>query len=63
MAEWGRLGAISREAKEVAAQERRAPLVDCPICGEVLELNGRTRQRACPLGHYVTHAETKGEAR
>lgn len=45
--------AILKEAREIREQDRqreRDP-VDCPVCGEVLQVNSRGIKN-CPLGHY-----------
>lgn len=55
MAEWGGLRAIIEEAKEIAREEREAPLIDCPICGTPLDKNSRG-QLNCPMGHFRAEA-------
>lgn len=55
MADYGGFGAIVREAKALAEQDRAKPELDCPLCGEPLQFNARG-QANCPLGHYRTNA-------
>lgn len=43
--------AIKEEAKQICAEDRAKPLVDCPICGEVLQENSKSVVD-CPLGHF-----------
>lgn len=59
--DWGGLGGIVNEAHELERSQKAQPLVDCPICGTVLDVNTRN-ERNCPLGHYRTTARTLGEA-
>ena len=47
---WTQLIAIREEQRQVAADEKLAPLVDCPVCGEILDVRDGTYN--CPLGHF-----------
>lgn len=47
----------STERKEWSDQ----PLIDCPVCGEVLDVRPNGLKN-CPLGHYRTRAATKAQA-
>lgn len=59
--DWGGLGGIVNEARELDRSQKAQQLVDCPICGTPLQIN-RRNERNCPLGHYRTTATTLGEA-
>lgn len=59
--DWGGLRGILDEAKDVSRESKQRPLIDCPICGTVLDVNS-WGQRNCPMGHYQTSAATWGEA-
>ena len=50
---WAQLIAITQEAKQVLAEDRAAPVVACPNCGEPLKGNSKGIMR-CPWGHYET---------
>lgn len=57
MSDYGGFGAIAREARALEREERakaRTP-VDCPVCGEPLDVNPRG-VRNCPHGHYQVRA-------
>lgn len=45
---WEELGAIEREAKQLAAAERSAPPVACPVDGTPLE-TGANGALGCPF--------------
>lgn len=49
--DWGGLGAILTEAEQIAADVRSRPDVDCPVCGNRLDVNARG-VRNCDVGHY-----------
>lgn len=49
--DWGGLGGIIDEAKQIAAENRAAPLVDCPLCGTPLDVNARG-MKSCSMGHF-----------
>ncbi|RLC56939.1 MAG: hypothetical protein DRI30_05060 [Chloroflexi bacterium] len=44
--------AITQEAKQIHAEEKARPLIDCPIDGTLLDNNGKYLN--CPLGNYRT---------
>lgn len=50
--------AILKEAREMAAEDRAAPLVDCPVCGHTLDENS-TGVINCPFGHYRKQGRTR----
>lgn len=50
---WDQLIAITQEAKQKLAEDRAAPVVACPACGEPLKANSRGIMN-CPWGHYRT---------
>ncbi len=50
---WDQLAAITQEAKQMLAEDRAAPVVACPACGEPLKGNAAGIMR-CPEGHYET---------
>lgn len=58
---WAQLIGIKAEAREIKAADKAKPIVECPLCGEVLdELNGVV---SCPWGHFrqvgrVRHADS-----
>jgi len=61
MNDWGGLRGIIDEAKQLDADEKARPLVDCPICGTVLQTNTRGAA-SCPLGHFRAPAgATRGQ--
>lgn len=43
--------AIKDEARQMQAEDKAALLVDCPVCGAVLDENSRGEVN-CPMGHY-----------
>lgn len=49
---WDQLISIRKEQRQIAEDERTAPLVDCPFCG--ILLNVRDGQYDCALGHFRT---------
>lgn len=49
--DWGGLRGILDEAKQLREEQRTHVDPDCPICGELLDVNSRG-MRNCPLGHY-----------
>lgn len=51
---WGGLRSIIEEARQIEREDRMRPEVDCPICGEVLQVNSRGVGN-CPMGHYTTN--------
>lgn len=61
--DWGGLGSIIEEARQLDEQERQQPLVDCPICGTPLDVNSRGMKN-CPMGHFRAPAGAmKGQYR
>lgn len=61
MSDYGGFKALKEAARQDAESDKNAPLIDCPVCGTVLDVNS-AGVRNCPLGHYRTTATTKGEA-
>lgn len=58
---WNSLRGIIEESRADQIEIRNRPLVDCPICGAVLDRNAQGVAN-CPMGHYRTTARTLGEA-
>lgn len=56
MSDFGGFGAIVQEARALEEAERARPLVDCPVCGEVLKRNKRGAV-SCPLGHFRAESD------
>ncbi len=54
---WNQLIAIYEEARQIADDERTAPLVDCPRCGHPLDV--RDGIYNCPLGHFRSTKATR----
>ena len=54
---WEQLGAIYREAAQLAKADREAPLVACPIDGTPLVF--RNGVGNCPMGNYRTRRTTR----
>lgn len=52
--------AIRQEAVEIRRADKAREVVDCPVCGELLQVNSRGVKN-CPLGHFTTAAKTHGE--
>lgn len=50
MSDWGGLRRIIAEAEALADEEKTRPLVDCPVCGERLDVNSRG-EKNCVYGH------------
>lgn len=42
---------ITKEAREMRREDDERELVDCPVCGEVLDEN-KDGWKNCPLGHF-----------
>ncbi len=55
---WSQLGAINREAAQLAKAEREAPPVACPIDGTPLVF--RDGIGNCPMGNFTTRRTTRG---
>lgn len=49
-----KLVSITKEAREIAEQERQRPLVACPVCGALLQSNAKGVLN-CPMGHFRTN--------
>lgn len=56
--DWGGYRSIVDEARTRAEADSRAPLVDCPVCGDILAVNA-AGERSCPMGHFRTNETTK----
>jgi hypothetical protein len=54
---WAQLQAILKEQRQAAENERTAPLVDCPIDGERLDV--RDGIYNCPMGNFRTRKATR----
>lgn len=50
--------AIRDEARLMAQEDRDRPIIDCPVCGETLDVRGDIRN--CPLGHYRQTGAQRG---
>lgn len=61
MSDWGGLGRIVEEARELDREVADRPLVDCPLCGTRLDIRERDGLRHCEMGHFETTAATHGE--
>lgn len=57
--DWGGLRSILDEAKEIDRERREHVSPDCPVCGEVLQVNGRG-ERNCINGHYRDNGRPLG---
>ena len=51
--------AISQEAKQMRADDQAKPIVECPICGQLLDVNSRG-VRNCPFGHFSQRGARRG---
>ena len=56
---WYTLIAIKEEARQIAVDERTAPLVDCPIDGTRLEF--RDGIWNCPMGNFRTRKALRAQ--
>lgn len=52
--------AIRDEAKQLRRADKEAPLLDCPVCGDVLDENSRGVVN-CPSGHYRQQGRARRE--
>lgn len=60
--DWGGLRGIVDEARELDREEQMRPLIDCPICGTLLDENSRG-EKNCPMGHFrAPPGTTRGQA-
>lgn len=59
MGDFGGLGGIVEEARELDEETANRPLIDCPICGTRLDRNSAGLAN-CPMGHFTTSAPTQG---
>ena len=50
--------AIKEEARQMRAEDRAAPLVDCPVCGHLLNENSKGAVD-CPFGHFRQQDRTR----
>lgn len=50
--------AIGKEARDMRAEDRAKPLVDCPTCGHLLDKRGELYN--CPLGHWRQTGTQRG---
>lgn len=48
---WTDLIAIKDEAKAMRRADREKPIVECPRCGEPLQVRGEVYN--CPWGHFT----------
>lgn len=55
---FAQLIAIKDEAKQMRAEDKAAPLVDCPVCGHTLDENSRGEVN-CPFGHFRQQGRTR----
>lgn len=53
MRDWGGLRPILEEAKAIADEQATKPLLDCPICGNVLDRRADGVVN-CDVGHFRT---------
>lgn len=49
--DFGGLGGIVKEARQLKEEQRQHIDPDCPVCGTPLDVNSRG-ERNCPMGHY-----------
>lgn len=59
--DFGGFGKIVEEARALDADERNAPLVDCPLCGTPLDRNSAGTVN-CPLGHFRSSGARRVDA-
>lgn len=58
---WNELIAIKQEARDIRREDDEREVIDCPLCGTLLDENERG-EKNCPLGHYRTPArQTYGD--
>ncbi len=50
--------AIKAEARQMAKEDREKPIVECPLCGELLQIRGEIRD--CPWGHFRQNGAQRG---
>jgi hypothetical protein len=50
---WEQLIAITKEVRQIAEEDKRKPLLDCPNCGWPLEVNAKGVKN-CPMGDFRT---------
>ena len=55
---WEQLITISKEARDMRAEDKAKPIVECPICGELLAVKGDVLN--CPWGHYRQTGTARG---
>ena len=55
---WQQLIAIKHEAREIVRENRERPIVECPMCGEVLQVKGNVFD--CPWGHFRQTGSQRG---
>ena len=58
--DFGGYKALAQQAAKERKEWSQEPLIDCPVCGEVLDVRANGLKN-CPLGHYRTRAATKGQ--
>lgn len=49
---WNQLAVILDDRRKTVAEERREPLVSCPVCGHQLEYNAKKGLLACPFDDF-----------
>ena len=59
MNDFGGYKALRTQARNEQQEWREQPLVDCPVCGTVLDVRADGLKN-CPLGHYRTRSSNKG---
>lgn len=50
--------AIIKDERKRREQDASRPIVDCPICGEILQKNSRGAVN-CPLGHFRQSSDVR----
>lgn len=50
---------ILAEIRRMRAEDNAQPLISCPVCGNVLDVNERG-EKNCDVGHFTTKVEATG---
>jgi len=57
---FAQLIAMRDKAKQMRAEDKAAPLVDCPVCGHTLDEKSRGEVN-CPFGHLRQQGRVRRE--
>lgn len=55
---WSELIAIGKEAADMRREDMAQPIVECPVCGEPLDVKGEIRN--CRWGHFSQLGSRRG---